>query len=555
MAHRSRHTGAAALVKSLLAHEASMAFGVPGESYLAALDALHDERETLPFITCRHEAAAANMAEAFGKLTGRPGIAFVTRGPGATHATTGLHTAYQDSTPMLLLIGQVARHMRDREAFQELDYARFLGEVTKWTGEVADPDRMAEYVGRAFATALAGRQGPTALALPEDVLSAPAAAQPAAPHPALQAAPATDDVAATARLLAAAKRPLLVIGGTPWEEAEATALQQFAERRGLPIAVSFRAQSLIDNDSPAYAGHLGLGANPALLERLGQADLVLAIGPRLGEVTTAGYTRLRVPIPEQRLIHVHAGAEELGRVYRGERLINAAPGAFAAALAAEDPALSRQEQAAEAHAAENAWRAPLANAGRVQIAAVMADLRRALPSEAIIANGAGNYAAWLHRFFAYRGFKTQLAPTSGAMGYGVPAGIAAALIEPDRPTVALAGDGCFLMSGSELATAARYGVRVVFIVVNNGMLGTIRMHQERTFPGRPLGTDLTNPDFVAYAKSFGLEAWAVDETDAFAPALERALAAQGPSLIELKVDPEAISPTASLSEIRATRPS
>jgi len=553
MTTHSPQTGATVLIDSLLANGATMAFGVPGESYLAALDALHDRRAGLPFFTCRHEAAATNMAEAFGKLTGRPGITFVTRGPGATHATTGLHTAYQDSTPMLLLIGQVARHMRDREAFQELDYARFLGEVTKWAGEIADPDRMAEYVGRAFATATAGRQGPTALALPEDVLAAPAAVQENLPHAPAQATASAADVARAAELLSAAERPLLIIGGTPWREEEAAALQQFAERRGLPIAVSFRAQSLIDNDSPAYAGHLGLGTNPALLERLRQADLVLAIGPRLGEVTTAGYTRLKAPVPEQRLVHVHAGAEELGRVYCGELLINAAPGAFAAALASEDPSGAWAETGAAAHAAEEEWRKPVVNAGSVQIAQVIDQLRSALPPEAVVANGAGNYAAWLHRFFSYRGFKTQLAPTSGAMGYGVPAGIAAALLERDRPTVALAGDGCFLMSGSELATAARYNARVVFLVVNNAMYGTIRMHQERSYPGRVLGTDLTNPDFVAYAKSFGLPAWKVEHTDDFSPALARALAIEGPSLIELVVDPEAISPGASLSDLGAGR--
>jgi len=543
-------TGANVLVEALIAHGASRAFGVPGESYLAALDAMHDRRTRLPFITCRHETAAANMAEAVGKLTGAPGLAFVTRGPGTTHATTGLHTAFQDSTPMLLMIGQAARGMRDREAFQEIDYARFLGEVTKWTGEVADPDRMAEYVGRAVRTATAGRQGPTALALPEDVLAAPAAAQPSAPHAPVQAGPAAGDVEAVARRLAAAERPFILIGGTPWRAEEAAALQRCAEDRGLPVATSFRAQSLIDNESPAYAGHLGLGANPKLVECFHQADLVLAIGPRLGEITTAGYTRLTVPVPEQSLIHVHAGAEELGRVYQGERLINAAPGVFAAALAAEAPRGDWSDWSATLRSEEEAWRAPVANPGPVQIAEVMQTLRAALPPDAILANGAGNYAAWLHRFFAYRSFKTQLAPTSGAMGYGVPAGIAAALTEPERPVVALAGDGCFLMSGSELATAARYNTRVVFIVVNNAMYGTIRMHQERAYPGRVEGTDLTNPDFAAYAESFGLAAWRVEDTQGFKPALERALAVDGPSLIELVVDPEAISPAATLSALR-----
>jgi len=543
-------TGAQVLIEALVAHGTSIAFGVPGESYLAALDALHDVRTHLPFITCRHEAAAANMAEAYGKLTGRPGLAFVTRGPGATHATTGLHTAFQDSTPMLLLIGQVARHMRDREAFQELDYTRFLSEVTKWTGEVGDPGRMTEYVGRAMATAMAGRQGPTALALPEDVLAGRAAAQQYHAYPPAQTAPAPSDVMAAAEMLTKARRPLLLIGGGPWQAAQAEALQIFAERRRLPVAVSFRAQSLIDNESPAYAGHIGLGANPALIDRLRRADLVVAIGPRLGEITTAGYTRLKVPVPEQRLVHVHAGAEELGRVYQAHLRIHAAPGAFAAALSAADPMPASGESAKEAHAEEQAWRAPVANPGAVQISRVIAVLRDTLPAETIVANGAGNYAAWLHRFFAYRDFRTQVAPTSGAMGYGVPAGIAAALAKPGRPVVALAGDGCFLMSGSELATAIRYNARVMFIVLNNGMLGTIRMHQERSYPGRVEGTDLRNPDFVAYAKSFGLDAWRVDKTADFGPALDRALEVDGPSLIELKVDAEAISPTASLTQLR-----
>jgi len=541
------HTGARALVDALLAHGGSLAFGVPGESYLAVLDALHDVRERLPFITCRHEAAAANMAEAYGKLTGKTGLAFVTRGPGTTHATTGLHTAFQDSTPMLLIIGQVARAMRDREAFQEIDYRLFLSELTKWTGEVADPDRMAEYAGRAVSTAMAGRQGPTALALPEDVLAAPAHRRASRPHSPSQAAPAAEDVAAVAELLAEAARPLILAGGTPWQAEEAAALVRFAEAQAIPVAVSFRAQGLIDNESPAYAGHLGLGANPALVERAAAADLILAIGPRLGEITTAGYTRLAAPVPAQTLVHVHAGAEELGRVYQANRLVHSAPGAFAAALAAEGVRRTGTDWYRAARAEEERWRTPVANPGALQLAYAMSQLRDALPPEAVVANGAGNYAAWLHRFFVYRGFKTQLAPTSGAMGYGVPAGIAAALLDPGRPVAALAGDGCFLMSGSELATAARYGTRVVFIVVNNAMYGTIRMHQERSYPGRVEGTDLTNPDFVAYAKSFGLAAWRVAETAEFAPAMKRALAEDGPSLIEVVLDPEAISPAASLA--------
>ena len=543
------HSGGEALVDALRAHGAGMVFGVPGESYLAALEALRAVADDLPFITCRHEAAAANMAEAYGKLTGRPGVAFVTRGPGATHATIGLHTAFQDSTPMLLLIGQVARRMQDREAFQEIDYRRFLSEVTKWTGEVGDPDRMAEYVGRAIATATAGRQGPVALALPEDVLSAPARRQDSRAHPPVAAAPHAADMERVAAALARAERPLILLGGGPWTADAAQALRGFAERHHLPVAVSFRSQSLIDNRSPVYAGHLGIGASPKLVARLQASDCLLVIGPRLGEMTTAGYRRLDPGEPQPQLVHVHAGAEELGRVYRGGILIAAAPAAFAEALAACDIGGDWSDWCAAAVAEEMAWRAPLPNPGTVQLAELYRVLRAALPGEAIVTNGAGNYAAFLHRFFIYEGFRTQIAPTSGAMGYGVPAGIAAALVHRDRPVVTLAGDGCFLMSGNELATAVRYGARTVFIVMNNSMYGTIRMHQQGSYPGRAFATDLTNPDFVAYAKSFGLEASRVERTDEFAPALARALASEGPALIEVVVDPRAIAPGRSLDTL------
>lgn len=553
MANRER-TAAQSLVEGLIAYGANRAFGVPGESYLPILDALYDAADTIRFITCRHEAAAANMAEATGKLTGRPGIAMVTRGPGATHAGIGLHTAFQDSTPMLLLIGQAARGMLDREAFQELDYRRALSELTKWTGEIGDPGRVGEYLGRAFATATAGRQGPVALSLPEDMLRQTTPAQSFRPHPPVQAAPSPGDVAAVARALHEAKRPLILIGGGPWRAEEARALVAMCEGHGLPIAASFRAQSLIDNCSPAYAGHFGFGPNPRLVARLKAADLIVAIGPRLGEVTTHGYSHIEPPCPQQPLFHVHAGAEELGRVYQGERLIHAAPGAFAAALA-DEMGPGGASGVPDAHRDEMAWRAPLANPGPVQLGALYQDLRAALPAEAIISNGAGNYAAFLQRYFLYRGFKTQLSPTSGAMGYAVPAGIAAALEYPDRPAVAVAGDGCFLMSGQELATAVRYNARTIFLVMNNGIYGTIRMHQERDYPGRLSGTSLSNPDFVAYAKSFGLPAWRVAATGEFAPALGRALASDGPALIEIMVDPDAISPTTTLSALTARKKS
>jgi acetolactate synthase-1/2/3 large subunit len=554
-------TGARLLVDALIHRGARMAFGVPGESYLAVLDALYDQQDRLRFITCRHEAAAANMAEAYGKLTGQPGLAFVTRGPGATHASIGLHTAFQDSTPMMLFIGQVARQMIDREAFQEIDYRRFLSEVTKWTGEVGEPSRMTEYVGRAWSTALAGRQGPVALALPEDVLSAECGADPhearvqasRPAHKAVQASPHSDDVRAVAELISQAKRPFILAGGGPWTEQEAKQLRQFAEKAGIPLAVSFRAQSLVDNRSSAYAGHLGIGADPGLVAHVQKADLLLVLGPRLGEMTTDGYRRLKPPYPAQKMVHVHAGAEELGRVYQPDLAINAAPGLFIDALANEgvprDVAGRWADWGALNVAQERAWRAPVSNPGGVQLAALYAHLRAALPDEAIITNGAGNYAAFLHRFFEYRGFRTQLAPTSGAMGYAVPAGIAAALVHRDRPVISVAGDGCFLMSGNELATAVRYQAKLVFLVLNNGFYGTIRMHQERHYPGRVSGTDLSNPDFVAYARSFGMEGFLVEHSDDFAPALARARATDGPALIEIRVDREAISPTARLGNL------
>lgn len=523
----------------------SRIYGVPGESYLTLLDALHDRRGRLDFIACRHEANAANMAEATAKLTGRPGVVAVTRGPGATHAAIGLHTAFQDSTPLVCLVGQVARTMRDREAFQEIDYRRFFAEVTKWTGEISEADRMAEYALRAVHSALAGRQGPVALALPEDLLGEPAAAAPAPPLPPLQATPDVRLVEEIAGRLADARRPMILVGGTPWEEAQARALQEAAETSRIPVAASFRAQSLIDNESPAYAGHMGIGANPALVRRMQEADLLIAIGPRLGEMTTDGYRRLAVPAGEVPLVHVHAGIEELGRVYRPQTAVPAAPGRFAAALAEAldtSGAGKREDWFSDARADEIAWRTPIDNPGEVQIARFYSRLREHLPPHAIIANGAGNYAAFLHRFFVYRGFRTQLAPTSGAMGYGVPAGIAAALEHPDRPVVTVAGDGCFMMAAQELATAAATGARVVFIVMNNGMYGTIRMHQEREFPGRVSGTGLVNPDFVAFARSFGLPAKRIASDDEVDDALARALAGDGPALIEVMVDPRAIAP-------------
>lgn len=553
-------TGGQALVEALLANGADMAFGVPGESYLAALDALHDASENFRFITCRHEASAANMAEAYGKLTGKPGLCFVTRGPGTTHASIGLHTAFQDSTPMIMLIGQVASDQVEREAFQEIDYRRFLSEVTKWTAEINDPARMSEYVGRAYRVATSGRPGPVALALPEDMLTALCLPQQTIPYSAATAAPNTADMDTVGKLLNKAERPFVLVGGSGWTEQSVSDLQVFAEEKGLPVAVSFRSQDKFDNSHPNYIGDMGIGANPELVAAMQQSDLLLVLGPRLGEMTTDGYRRLKPPVANVPLIHVHQGAEEIGRVYQPDLGIVSSPPNFVAALTSNNiqanPAWADRTEGLRRQYVE--WNTPVPNVGSVQIADLYRHMHETLPADTLFCNGAGNYAAWLHRFNRYRGFGTQLAPTSGAMGYGVPAAIAAKIMNPDRPVIACAGDGCFMMSAMELATAVRYDAAVVFLVFNNGMFGTIRMHQEREYPGRISGTDLTNPDFLAFADSFGMPSWRVQETAEFAPALAEALASGKPSLIEIMVDPDAISPTTTITQLRArgqTKPS
>lgn len=545
-------TGGEALIQALIDNGADLGFGVPGESYLAALDAIHGQAGSFRFITCRHEAGAANMAEAYGKLTGKPGICFVTRGPGATHGSIGLHTAFQDSTPMIMLIGQVASDQAEREAFQEIDYRRYLSEVTKWTAEVNDANRMAEYVGRAFRVATSGRPGPVALALPEDMLSGLCAVQESVPYRPTVAHPGAEDMGALKAHLEAAQRPLIMIGGSGWTPDAIKGMERFAARHSLPVCVSFRCQDRFDNRLKEYVGDMGIGANPALVKRLQEADLLLVLGSRLGEMTTGSYARLKPPVLPQKLIHIHQGAEEIGRVYQPALGINAGPTAFVPALEAlelkTNPAWAAETNAARAD--YEAWITPVANPGEVQLAELYAHMRDVLPENAVLCNGAGNYTAWLHRFYQYRAPATQLAPTSGAMGYGVPAAIAAKIAEPHRTVIACAGDGCFMMSAMELATAAHHKANVVFLVFNNGMYGTIRMHQEREYPGNVSGTGLTNPDFVALAESFGALGQRVTETDEFAPALEAALNANRPALIEVIVDPEAISPTATLSSLK-----
>ena len=545
-------SGGQILVDQLKIHGVDLAFCVPGESYLAVLDALFDVREQIKLITCRHEAGAANMAEAYGKLTGKPGICFVTRGPGATHASIGLHTAFQDSTPMILFIGQVARDQMEREAFQEIDYRRMLGPITKWVAEVPSADRLPEFISRAFHTAVSGRPGPVALALPEDMLTERMEAIDSRQYQRVEAAPRTEDMARLAEVLSSAERPLAVLGGGGWTAKACDEVRRFLEVWNLPAVTSFRGKDRLDNGHPLYVGDMGIGIDPKLGARIAQADALIVIGPRLGEMTTNGYTRVVPPVPAQRLVHVYPAAEELNRVYQAELGIVSGIEAFAkAAAVTKPPAVNRwREWAKAARADYEAFVKPVAVAGDVNPSEIFAWLNERLPEDAILTNGAGNYAGWLHRFHLHRRFNTQLAPTSGAMGYGVPAAIGAKATHPDRIVIGCAGDGCFLMNGQELATAAQYGLNVIILVFNNGMYGTIRMHQEREYPARVVGTDLVNPDFAAYAKAFGFWSTTVRATAAFKPAFEEALASGKPALIEIITPPDAISPTATLSGIR-----
>ena len=547
-------TGARLVVDALLTHGVERVFCVPGESFLAVLDSLHDETEQIQTVVCRHEAAAANMAEAVGKLTGRPGVALVTRGPGATHASIGVHTAFQDSTPMILLIGQCAREHLDREAFQEIDYRRMFGQMAKWVAQIDDPKRIPEYLSHAFHTATSGRPGPVVLSLPEDILSDVCPVVPGAPaYHRVAASPSAAQIEQLRQLLEGAQRPMIIAGGSGWTSEACADLQRFVENWQLPIGLAFRFQDTLDNEHPNYAGDVGLGINPALAKRIRDADLLLAFGPRLGEATTGGYTLLDIPKTKQTLIHVHQGSEELGRVYSADLPIVSGMPELASLLAALQPPsgkLAWAGSADEAHRAYLDWRTPRQIPGDVQMGEVIQQLRAHLPDDAILTNGAGNYATWLHRHFPYRHFRSQLAPTSGAMGYGVPAAIAAKSLYPQRAVVALAGDGCFMMSAQELATAMQYDLHVLFIVVNNSHFGTIRMHQERHYPNRVHGTGLTNPDFAAFAQSFGAHGETVERTEDFLPALERSLAAKRAALIEIRMPQEASTPGATLEQIR-----
>ena len=554
------------IVECLVEQGMEIAFGVPGESFLAVLDGFHAYRDRARFIVNRQEGGAAFMAEAHGKLTGRPGVCFVTRGPGATNASIGVHNAFQDSTPMVLFVGDVGSDFRDREAFQEVDYASFFGPSTKGFAKrverIDDANRIPEYIARAFATAMNGRPGPVVLVLPEDMLRSETAARPLARVEAVEPWSDPGALRTLRELLLKSQRPLVIAGGGGWTTQAAQALQRFAENWRLPVANAFRFQDTFDNHHPQYAGDVGIAINPKLAQRVKDADLILAIGPRLGEMTTSGYTLLEAPKAKQTLVHIHASAEELNRVYQADLAINAGMSAAARSLEvlSAPPTLPWEEWTLQAHADYEANLVPQALAGMpaemprgpVDMAQVVALLQKHLPADAAITNGAGNFASWVHRYFRYsglaKGAKTQLAPTSGAMGYGVPAGIAANLAT-GRVAFTIAGDGDFLMTGQELATASQHGGKSIIVLLNNGMFGTIRMHQEREYPERTSGTALRNPDFCGLARAYGYAAERVTETAQFESALLRALEADTGTLIEIPLDPEVITTRGTLSSI------
>ena len=548
--HPNTMHGGQILANALVRQGVEIAFGVPGESFLPLLDGLVDHQERLRFITCRQEGGAAYMAEAYAKLTGKPGVVMVTRGPGAANALIGVHTAYQDSTPMVVLIGQVGTDMVEREAFQEMDYRKVYSECSKWVGSIDRTDRIDEFVSHAFHLAHSGRKGPVVLALPEDVLFKEAQEK---PTPAAQMIATGLDQTLFANAMqqfANAKRPMVVAGGGSWTKAACNALSAWANREQVPVTTSFRSQDLLDNLDPCFAGDLGIAANPALVKRVQEADMLLVIGERLGEMTMAGYTVLTVPKPQMPLIHVLPSPDELGRVYYAEYPICAAPQAFCEALSKifMEPQLERVQMKV-AHDAYLAFSKPTTIPGPVQLSAIVSALQSHLPRNAILTNGAGNFAAFLHRFYPYGGFKSQLAPANGSMGYGLPAAIAAKIVDPARVAVAFCGDGDFMMNCQELATAMRYQAKPIVIIVNNGMYGTIRMHQEREYKARVSGTELTNPNFIDFAKSFSMPAYRVEKTEQFAPAIQEALKSADGAIIEIVIDPEAISPSKRLSEL------
>ncbi len=545
-------TGGQLIVEALEVNGVDRIYSVPGESYLAVLDALHDSPITN--IVCRQEGGAAMMADCHGRLTGRPGICFVTRGPGATNASAGLHIAAQDSNPMILFVGQVARRIKEREAFQELDYKAFFGSIAKWVVEIDDARRIPELVTRAFAVATSGRPGPVVVALPEDMLTDEVETVAPLPYTPVETRPGRQEMERLVEFLEGAERPFLILGGTRWTEEAVRQVCAGIVNWKLPVGCSFRRQTLCDQLHPSYAGDIGIGANPRLASYIKESDLVVLVGCRFGEMPSADYTLLKSPYPDQKLVHIFPDPHELGRVYRPELAINASNTAFAEAFAAtrpkHTPAWANRTE--ELHQSYLEWSTPPQDGvGDVKMGRVMAWLEENLPEDVIVANGAGNFATWMHRFHRYRRFNGQAAPTSGTMGYGVPAGVAAKQLYPEREVVIWAGDGDFLMHGQEFATAVQHDIPIIVVILNNGIYGTIRMHQERDYPGRVSGTDLKNPDFAAYARAFGGHGETVARTEEFAGAFLRARASGRPAIVEVKLDPEAITPTKTLSEIRA----
>lgn len=540
-----RYDGGQAIVELLRRNGVDRVFTVPGESFLPVLDALHDASD-IALVVCRQEGGASMMAEAYAKTTGRPGVCFVTRGPGSANALAGLHVASQDSTPLLVFVGQVPRGFQQREAWQEVDVGALFGPVAKWAVDIQDAARLPEYLSRAFTTARSGRQGPVVLGLPEDLLfeTVPPLALEAAPIN--QGYPAPAAMAQLQKMLSEAQRPLAIFGGSGWNPECRQALQGFAEAQGLPVVTAFRRQDRFDNGHPNYAGDAGLGMNPALAKMIQEADLLVAVGTRLGDITTRHYELVEAPRPHQRLVHVHPDPQEPGRVYWPELAVCASVTNFAEAAAELSPpaALSAERRAWLSRAREirQAWQQPTQLPGSLQLGDIVAWLGNRLPADAVISNGAGNYTLWVHRFYPFRDWGSQLAPTSGSMGYGLPAAIAAKLAQPMRPAVCFAGDGCFQMTCQELATAVQYGANVIIVVVNNGSYGSIRMHQDKHYPGRRYGTDLVNPDMVTLAKAYGAVAARVERTAQFADVFEQALACDRPFLIELMIDPAILRP-------------
>ena len=547
----SIRSGGEVLVDQLIVQGVTNAFCVPGESYLAVLDALYLKRKDISLYVARQDGGAAFMAEAYGKATGEVGICFVTRGPGATNASIGVHTAFQDSTPMILFVGQVGGDMVDREAFQEIDYRRMFGQMTKWVAQIDRVERIPEYVARAFQVASSGRPGPVVLALPEDMLVEKVRVEDSERVKRVTHQPSMQSMQEVRSLLELSERPLVILGGGGWSESARRQIEMFAEKNHLPVGCSFRRQDLFDNRHPNYIGDIGIGINPKLASIVKESDLLLVVGARLGEMTTGGYALIEAPTPKQKLIHIHPGIEELGRVFQASVMINSNIEEAAEALNLLEPSESvSTDWLNKANKTYIKNIIPQPSTGDVDLSELMIAMRELLPRDTVMTNGAGNFSGWIHRYWQYEDFRSQIAPTNGAMGYGVPAGVAAKIACPDKLVVSISGDGCFLMNGQEIATAIQYSLKILFIVFDNGMYGTIRMHQERDYPSHVYGTALKNPDFAALAKAYGLHAETVTSTRDIRGAIKRCIDQNSASLIHIKVDPEAITTRTTLTAIR-----